>query len=112
MTNPNSPVELNTQTSKQSSVTSQNHLCLANIWRRIPCITTENFMVEMQEWLISGSSLYCHLQAQVLVMTHMLTCQPLSAEPPDGPSVIASVIKGRCRNVSIVGSLCPGWYFS
>ena len=112
MANPNSPVELDTQASKQSSVTSQKHLRLANIWRRISCVTTENLMVEMQEWLISGSSLYYHLQAQALGMTHTLTCQPSSAVPPDGPSVIASVIKGRCRNVSVVGSLCPGRYIS
>jgi hypothetical protein len=110
MTNPNSPVEFNTQTSNQSSVTSLNHLRLANIRGWIPCVATENFMVEMQEWLISGSSLYCHLQAQALAMTHMLTCQPSSAVPPDGPSVTSSVIAGRCRNASVVGSLCPGQY--
>ena len=110
MTNPNSPVELNPQTSNQSSVTSLNHRRLVNIWgwTRIPCVATENFMVEMQERLISGSSLYHHLRAQALEMTHMLTCQPSSALPPDGPSVI--VITGRCRNTSAVGSRYPGRY--
>ena len=108
LTNPNSPVEFNTQTSDQSSVTSLDHLRLANIWGRISCVATENFMVEMQEWLISGSSSHCHLLAQALTMTHMLTRQPSSAVPPDGPSVI--VITGRCRNISVVGSLCPGQY--
>ena len=106
----NSPMEFETQTRNQGSLTSLNHLRLANKRGRIPCVATENFMVEMQEWLISGSSLYCHLRAQTLAMTHMLTCQPSSALPPDGPSVI--VTTGRCRNISAVGSLCPGRYIS
>lgn len=67
-------------------------------------------MVEMQERLISGSSLSCHLQVDNhrLAMTYMLMCQPSLALPPDGPSVI--VIIGRCRNIRVVGSLCPEWY--
>ena len=78
-TNLNLPVEFHTQTSDQSSVTALNHLRLTDIWGRIPCIATkENFMIEMQEWLISSLSLSRHLHADNhrLAITYMLTCQP------------------------------------